>query len=410
MIKSNSSPSDRRGTNRSRSTTKSKQGRKSGARTKGYFYRLKRGWCASDKTPLTYQDGTKIKDRNAPVAELKAAYARYQAEQNDARRRANDKKLQQLNTSVGTVCNIYLGHCEATDAPTTFKQRADYLFDFCTGFPFRFRKNHGTKEEREKHRVHAGYGTRTVAELIKLDVDVWLESHPLWGKRGGRRSAIQTLKRAFNYCVEAGVIPHNPIKGFKAGKPGTRRSNITTDQEEAILKVSNKAFAEAIRILIRTGARYGCEFAVLTGDEVIDHGERMEWFWPDGTKVNSKERRILITDDWVIEIVRRQMARYKSGPLFRNSRGNPWNKESLSSAFERIRDGKRLAKLDVSLKGLVLYSCRHTYAKRTLEGHWTGRKTNIETLCKLMGNTFEVCWEHYAQWDSTRTEHFWQVV
>ena len=45
-----------------------------------------------------------------------------------------------------------------------------------------------------------------------------------------------------------------------------------------------------------------------------------------------------------------------------------------------------------------MYACRHTYAKRTLQGYWTGKPTTVEVLAKLMGNSPEICWRHYVQW------------
>jgi hypothetical protein len=56
----------------------------------------------------------------------------------------------------------------------------------------------------------------------------------------------------------------------------------------------------------------------------------------------------------------------------------------------------------------VLYSTRHTYAKRILQGYWSGKPTNIETLARLMGNSPAICRAHYLQWDETSTEFLWQ--
>ena len=55
-----------------------------------------------------------------------------------------------------------------------------------------------------------------------------------------------------------------------------------------------------------------------------------------------------------------------------------------------------------------MYSCRHTYAKRTLQGYWTGKQTNIETLARLMGNSPQVCRDHYLQWTETYNEPLWE--
>ena len=56
-----------------------------------------------------------------------------------------------------------------------------------------------------------------------------------------------------------------------------------------------------------------------------------------------------------------------------------------------------------------MYATRHTYAKRTLQGYWTGKATNIETLARLMGNSPQVCREHYLQWSEIDNDPLWEA-
>ena len=56
---------------------------------------------------------------------------------------------------------------------------------------------------------------------------------------------------------------------------------------------------------------------------------------------------------------------------------------------------------------ICLYTLRHTFAKRTLSGHWhDGKPTTIEHLAALMGNTAEVC-RKYAAWCPAYTDPIW---
>ena len=67
---------------------------------------------------------------------------------------------------------------------------------------------------------------------------------------------------------------------------------------------------------------------------------------------------------------------------------------------------RKLAKNGIEMdEDACMYSCRHTYAKRTLQGYWTGQPTNIETLSQLTRNSRDVCW---AQWCDTYTEPLWK--
>jgi integrase len=135
----------------------------------------------------------------------------------------------------------------------------------------------------------------------------------------------------------------------------------------------------------------------------------MEWKWPDGTKVRGKKRVIKITEPSIIELTRQQLKRYPSGPIFRNNRNRPWLKQSLKHNFRRLR--QRLKKAGVHLdQDACTYSCRHTFAKRVLNGYWTGKPSNIETLAQLMGISRQVCWEYYAQWCASNQEPLWEAV
>ncbi|MHC2066852.1 hypothetical protein ACYFX5_05245 [Bremerella sp. T1] len=107
-----------------------------------------------------------------------------------------------------------------------------------------------------------------------------------------------------------------------------------------------------------------------------------------------------------MQIVRRQIERYQTGHLFRITRGNPWTMEGLRCAFDQVRT--KLRKKGIELDGdACVYSCRHTYAKRSLDGYWTKKLISVETLSKLMGNSVEICRQHYLAWDQRYTEQLW---
>ena len=386
-----------------------KQGRKKGSRNRGYFFRTGRGWCASEGSravPLCYEDGTRIREKNAPAALVQEAYARYLL----GRTVEPQTREESEQATLFQVCQLYLEHCKATGAASTYSGRADTLFDFCVGLPPAFQDRDGTgkqwtKKEKEAARIHKGYGGLTVGELKPLHVDRWLAAHPDW--KGGRRTKIQALKRALNYGVESGFIQKNPIKGYKVAKSRQRRTYLTPEQEKACYRYAKPALATAIKVCIRTGARFGCEFARLTAKHVEMTPKGMEWrFQPDESKTK-RLRIVRITDPAIIEIVERQIEQHPTGPLFRNTLGNPWARDSLSDAFRRLR--KRLARNGIELdEDACMYSTRHTYAKRTLSGYWTGKPTTIEQLAELMGNTREVCWEHYASWCDAYTDPLWE--
>jgi integrase len=412
---------------------KAKRGRKRGGRQKGYYYRRGRGWHALDgkkSVALLFPNGEPIRERTADPAQVKDAYQRwFNAKQEEflAEQAARDAALQaDLDAQAGVVSTavtlaevsrVFLQHIAANGAKTTYYSRANTLYDFCMALPARFRPKNGetpryTKSElaeMKRHRCnHPAYGEMPVAKLTPLHVDEWLDAHPTW--KNSRRGRIQTLKRALNYAVERHLIPENPIARYKVGRSRGRITYFTPEQEQALLKHANKHLALVLKVCIRTGLRYGAEFIPLTASQVVDMGDRMELrVTPKKTKRSEKYRLVRVTDPEVIGIIRQQMKRYPKGPLFRNTQGNPWKADNLTVCFTKLR--RRVEKLEKMQfdSDACLNTCRHTYAKRTLQGFWTGKPTTIETLARLMGNTPQVCWDHYVQWCDSYNAPLWEA-
>jgi site-specific recombinase XerD len=403
-------------------------GRKKGSRNRGYFYRSGRGWyvgIGSQMKRLLFEDGAPIKEKDADERDLKEAHARWLLDRQSAVATFDENP-----TTVLEVCQAYLADAKANGARKTYDDRADTLFDFCIGLPpeFRDKKDESetdepkklTAERREEmagRRIHKGFGQLRMLDVLPLHVTKWLNEHITWSQ-SGRRSRIQAVKRAFNFAVEQGMIEKNPIRGFKTPPSKGRVTHITPEQEQAIYEHGNPALAIAVRVCIRTGARFGTEFCTLTAKHVSDYGERMEWTYAPAEIKTRKARVIRISDPDIIHIVREQIKAHPTGPIFRCRSGEPWKKKNLSLTFRRLK--VKLNRLKVKIKNkdevidldkdCCMYSCRHTYAKRTLQGYWTGRATNIETLAKLMGNSPQVCREHYLVWSDVDNEHLWEAT
>lgn len=385
-----------------------KGGRKRGSRNRGYFYRKGRGWCATGGMLLRHENGEPIREQRTPQPVLHAAYMRSLA----AKRQPAVEETGELDgATVETACKLYLDHAKANGADSTYRLRADSLFDFCSGLPAEARGK--PKLDRAKIKpIHAGYGKMLVRDLKPLHVDQWVAAHK-WA--GGKRTKVQAIKRALSYGVEAGFLSRNPLKGYSVSRSNIRKTYITPEQEEALYSFAKPALKVAIKVCIRTGARYGCEFAKLTAKHVQITDKGMEWrFSANESKTGrqtGKERIIRIPNSEktaceVIAIVERQIKLHPEGILFRNDAGEPWEQVHLGGAFRRLK--KRLAKQGIKLDdGACMYSCRHTYAKRTLNGFWSGKQTTIEVLAGLMGNSRQVCWEHYADWCDQYTDPLW---
>jgi integrase len=404
---------------------KAKPGRRGprlGTRQRGYWYRKGRGWvatCGKTSVPLTHPDGRPIRDQRVSAAVVKEAYARFQtARAAEAAREAAQAKPPDGVVTVGEVCDAYLAHVAATGAKSSHYNRANTLFDFCNALPARFRSKNGapvdlTPEKREAMRQercpHPPYGGLLVARLSPSHVDAWLNSHVTW--KHGRRSHIQALKRALNFAVERRLIPENPLSAYKVGKSRGRITYFTPEQEEAMLRYAAPALATALQVCIRTGLRYGAEFCKLEAKQIVDLGDRMEWrVIPKKTKTSKKFRLVLVKDPAILALTRAQMQKHPEGPIFRNESGNPWIADNLTVSCTRLR--RRVTRREGIQfdPDACMNTCRHTFAKRTLEGYWTSKPTTIETLARLMGNTPQVCWDHYCQWSEAYIQPLWEAV
>ena len=388
-------------------------GRSAGGHNRGYWFRKGRGWYISEGQkirPLTDQAGDQIKAENTPNDVLQDAYARY--------RLGMDEQSRQSTTGNGalvlTAVMDYLKHSQAKDRLATFNKRGEFLFDFCFGLPCRF-WDYGVGRKVAKPSahdyLHDGFGNKRVAEIIPMDVQNWLDKHPTWGK-STQRIAIQSVKRAFNYCLKMGLIPTNPVKGMTAPTGRKRITYFTDEQEEALYEHASKPMALLIKVAVRTGARYGAEIAALTARHVEETPEGMLWrFSADENKTGSKtgKSRVIYVPAEIADLVRELVKKHPSGSLFRNRNNTPWKVATLKENFSRLKD--KLAAKGIELDAdACLYSCRHTYAKRMLGGYWTGEPITLEILAGLMGNTPQVCYDHYAKWCGDYIAPLWKAV
>ncbi len=243
--------------------------------------------------------------------------------------------------------------------------------------------------------------------MLPLHIDKWLNAYPTW--KGSRRSRIQAIKRALNYATEKGLIAANPIKGYTTPRAASRVTYISAEQEEALATRSRSEFAVALRVCIRTGARPGVEFAALAARHVAIRDGRMEWTLKPEESKTGVRRVLRIKDADIIGLVEKRIPLAGTGTIFRNTRGLPWNRESLAIAFRSAKDRAERDGYAFDPDACT-YSCRHTYAKRTLQGHCSGKQCNIETLARLMGNSPKVCRDHYLQWSEIDNDPLREVA
>ena len=229
-----------------------------------------------------------------------------------------------------------------------------------------------------------------------------------WGL-GSQRIAKAQLTKMLVWAAHKRrrMIPANPLRGLKHGKGRARLTYLTDEQEEKFLNTSKPYLALAIKVLIRTGAQPS-EFCHLERRHIEFSDDGMTWTFQPHESKNNELREIKVADREIIAIVKEQLAKHPTGRVFRKRNGEAWSSATLGKAFQRVRDLLRKRGLELD-NDCCLYTCRHTFAKRILSGHWNKRYATLEHLANLMGNTEEVC-RKYAAWSKQYQEPLWELV
>jgi integrase len=296
------------------------------------------------------------------------------------------------NWIVARVCSEYLQYCERGLANETIS------------------KSHRDNAVRFLNDLCKYCGALAVAELKKGQVKTWLESHPTWRSPATHCSVIAIVLAAFNYAQETRGI-RNPLAGLKKPAANPRLQSLAREDEDALYAACDEPFRNFLFALIHTGLRPFCELARLTADDIEENARGMMWrVYASKTK---KTRKIPVRPE-VGELTRKLMKTAPRGsgvPLFRNSRGKPWQGTAGVARFLALK--KKLGwDKDPVRKKFSCYACRHTFAHRMLSGYWNGGTgCSIETLAELIGDTPKVAFDHYGkEWGQHYQEPLWAAV
>ena len=272
---------------------------------------------------------------------------------------------------VGELVNLFLDNVKRKISAERFSITKNYLHDLCQSM-----------------------GKATIAQLRiggVARVERWLDDHENW--RGCRRSVVSRVHQVFKWGADQGFYASSPIKALKRPRDNTRIALFTSEQVDAILANSDKAFALAFRCLLATGCRPE-EFASVTADDVRKDadGEIYWWVQHKNQKYTGERRRIYLTDE-VTRVTQEQLVRHPKGSLFRSKSGRPWSANYLHNTFREVtategcqklgldkhiclkRKAVRMKKADkkdtvVRQYEYVLYTARHTFAHRLLTGYY----------------------------------------
>ncbi len=215
-------------------------------------------------------------------------------------------------------------------------------------------------------------GDWPIRQCKPLVLQMFVNSMPELKSAWTRRRWVTTICFPFNWAAEQRVIDSNPFKGVRMPR-GAEGRDLTFDEFRKLLRESTPAFRRVLIFLRRTGMRPG-EMKALTADQV-NLRERVVVQSKHKTSEKTGVSRRVGLDAVAAKLLRWLMDRVQSGPLFRNSYGNPWRTRTLCKYMSELRD--RIG-LPASVK---LYGCRHAFG--------TGAIINglpTATVAELMGH------------------------
>ncbi len=211
-----------------------------------------------------------------------------------------------------------------------------------------------------------------VEDLTKKDVYEWLDAPKPGrlrkdGSRGpdrtwaahSRRDAASTIRRITRWAHGEGLIGRNPLHSLTVSQPEPRSTIITKAQHESMVRYcmegKEPGFA-AVLIALRCGARPQ-QIRMVKVENCIGAA----WVFRDHkTRKKTAKPLVVYLPPCLLTLSKLLCDRYGEGFLFRNSKGEPWKKDTIGQRFERMR-----SKLGLP-EGIVAYSYRHTFATEAL--------------------------------------------
>ena len=308
---------------------------------------------------------TKGKDNKA---EAERAYFQIMA-------RDGGKLPEAATLTVAQVADLFLDWSSRHNDHSTYDWYKKFLQDFCD--------------------LHGGL---QASQLKPFQVTQWLDRHAGWND-GSRRCAITALKRAFNWSVDEGVLPANPVK--KVHKPPVKsRDRILKPQEKNQLlgAIKDQPFRDFVFALQETGGRPSEVARVTAADVDLEQGVWL--LHKHKTRKKTGRPRVIYLTPAMVELTRRLVEKHPTGPLFRGPRGGkPFTRNSIRCRFRRLRE-----KLP-HLAGVIAYTYRHTYATDALENG-----VGVAEVAELLGHQgTDMVMRHYQHLREKR-EHLRQAA
>jgi integrase len=236
-----------------------------------------------------------------------------------------------------------------------------------------------------------------IKAITKRDVDALHRSMKATPYRANR--LLSLLSKMFNLAVEWGYRDDNPARGVEKYHEDRRERWLNKEElsrlDEALTKYSDQSAANAIRLLVLTGAREG---EVLKADWTQFDLKRGTWTKPSH---HTKQRKIehVPLGELALNLLRKIKPK-ASGPLFpgadvgkaRVTIRRPWvqvcKAAGLSDAIEMKGKRRKIIRYKPTVR---IHDLRHTYASQLVSNG-----VSLQVIGRLLGHTNPQTTNRYA--------------
>jgi integrase len=202
----------------------------------------------------------------------------------------------------------------------------------------------------------SAHGHKPVAECKPYLLTDFIAANPRWSSSATRRKQAAIIRAAFQWAWKEERIARNPFSNVRYAE-AKRRAEMPDDALKSLMALASKRFEGVLRFLRLTGCRSGELCAATWAD--VDLG-RGVWTIPKHKtlKQTGKPKMVALVAE-AVELLRSIASApgaVTDGPIFLNSRGEPWTPNSLHVHLVRLK-GKCRLETTASIHGI-----RHRFA------------------------------------------------
>lgn len=241
------------------------------------------------------------------------------------------------------------------------------------------------------------HGDTAADQIRPHHVQSWLDTKTAWGATS-RHDGVSTVKSAFRWAVKQGHVERNPLAELEKPKRAARREVIPppADIDRMFRAIIAPCHSDLFLFMAETGCRP--KEARTLEAAWLDRAEGLAVLERHKTRKKTGKPRVIYLTPIAAEIAFRLADLNPVGPIFRNTKGNPWTRSAVVQAMEsfKIRAGVG--------DEMVTYALRHAYATEAL-----ARKVPAAHVAELMGHSDLRMMKNYSHL-SEKTESLKQAA